>query len=124
MGKSLKTAAPALSDKLQLGSEAQFLRMFIVVVIFFYLSWLPVVVSVPLSSIACSLLPTYFPKSLILDTSPGDGGGLDSLSFAVDCFLASSFYSCSIVLSAFGTISHVMITWYVHVNHLVSGKQP
>ena len=56
-----------------------------------------------------------FPKSLILDTSPGDGGGLDSLSFAVDCFLASSFYSCSIVLSAFGTISHVMITWYVHV---------
>ena len=60
LGKSLKTAAPVLSDKLQLGSEAQFLRMFIVVVIFFYLSWLPVVVSVP--SIAYSLLPLfYFP---------------------------------------------------------------
>ena len=67
LGKSLKTAAPALSDKLQLGSEAQFLRMFIVVVIFFYLSWLPVVVSVPLSSIACSFTSCIFsfPVSLL-----------------------------------------------------------
>lgn len=45
LGKSLKTAAPVLSDKLQLGVEAKFLRMFVVVVILFYLSWLPIVVS-------------------------------------------------------------------------------
>ena len=46
LGKSIKTAAPALSGKLQLGAESQFLRMFAVVVFFFYLSWLPIVVSV------------------------------------------------------------------------------
>ena len=45
--------------------------------------------SCSLSDNAGAAVFTDFPKSLILDTSPGDGGGLDSLSFAVDCFLAT-----------------------------------
>ena len=45
MGKSIKKAAPVITEKFQLGVEAQFARMLFVVVVLFYVSWTTTVVS-------------------------------------------------------------------------------
>ena len=45
LGKSIKAAAPLITEKLQLGVEAQFARMLFAVVALFYISWTVIVVS-------------------------------------------------------------------------------
>ena len=44
LGKSIKRAAPVISEKFQLGVEAQFVRMLFSVVLLFYVSWTTIVV--------------------------------------------------------------------------------
>ena len=53
LGKSLKRAAPVISEKFQLGVEAQFVRMLFSVVLLFYVSWTTIVVSL------CTYLDTH-----------------------------------------------------------------
>ena len=45
IGKSLKKAAPLITEKFQLGVEAQFARMLLAVVVLFYISWTGLMVS-------------------------------------------------------------------------------
>ncbi len=45
LGNALKKAAPVITEKFQLGVEAQFARMLFAVVALFYLSWTTLVVS-------------------------------------------------------------------------------
>jgi len=45
LGKSLKKAAPLITEKFQLGVEAQFARMLLAVVVLFYISWTGLMVS-------------------------------------------------------------------------------
>ena len=46
LGKSLKRAAPVITEKFQLGVEAQFVGMLFTVVLLFYVSWTTIVVSI------------------------------------------------------------------------------
>lgn len=45
LGTALKRAAPLITEKFQLGVEAQFARMLFAVVALFYVSWTTLVVS-------------------------------------------------------------------------------
>lgn len=45
IGSALKKAAPLITEKFQLGVEAQFARMLFAVVALFYVSWTALVVS-------------------------------------------------------------------------------
>lgn len=48
IGIALKKAAPIITEKFQLGVEAQFARMLFAVVALFYVSWTALVVSMPI----------------------------------------------------------------------------
>jgi len=50
LGKSLKKAGPLITEKFQLGVEAQFARMLFAVTALFYFTWTTLVVSVDASA--------------------------------------------------------------------------
>lgn len=57
IGSALKKAAPLITEKFQLGVEAQFARMLFAVVALFYVSWTALVVSGLRIILFCTELP-------------------------------------------------------------------
>ena len=55
IGIALKKAAPIITEKFQLGVEAQFARMLFAVVALFYVSWTALVVSMPTEVHVCGV---------------------------------------------------------------------
>ena len=92
LGKSLKRAAPVISEKFPLGVAAQFVRMLFTVVLLFYVSWTTIVVS------PCTYLDTHdyvnCTRIILVHCV-----GRSKCSFTPHCFCASEALSLTYSVS-------------------------